>query len=541
MAHDVFISYSAHDKPAADAVCAKLESRGIRCWIAPRDIRPGMSWGGAIVEAIDGARVMMLLFSSHANDSPQIKREVERAVHKEIVVVPVRVEDVKPTGDFEYFLGTPHWLDAISAPFEQHLEHIADSAGFWLERGEGAASPAEAPRPPEPARAQPVREEPRSAASPAAIAIVPAQARPAWIVPSIAALVIALIGTAGYFGARYYADQQELAHERAPEHPAAAQPAPAATAQVQKAPEPNAGQAQQEGAPAEAPASAPKAPEAEAKRKRLEEADAQVDRILNAIRVGIPAEAAGIPDPASVSAIRAAAEAGGREQQRRLGGLYVHGLGVPQDDAQAFNWMSKSAAQGEPMAEFILGTMYQRGRGVDQDPAVAVSWFRKSAAQGNAFGENSMGIMYADGRGVPKDLDEAIRWYRKAADQGMPEGEANLGFMYRNGWGVPLDFDQALRWFRKAAEQGNGDGEFGLGVMYQNGSGVPKDYGQALGWYRKAADRGNPRGEFGLGVLYQHGWGVPRDLTEAEKWYRKSAAHGNPMAKKHLNRLEDRP
>jgi Mg-chelatase subunit ChlD len=36
MAHDVFISHSARDKPYADAVCAKLESRGLRCWIAPR-------------------------------------------------------------------------------------------------------------------------------------------------------------------------------------------------------------------------------------------------------------------------------------------------------------------------------------------------------------------------------------------------------------------------------------------------------------------------------------------------------------------------
>jgi hypothetical protein len=125
MAHDVFISYSARDKASADAVCAKLESRGIRCWIAPRDIRPGMSWGSAIIEAIDGARVMLLVFSSRANRSPQISREVERAVSKNLVVVPVRVEDVKPTGDLEYFLGTPHWLDAITVPFDRHLDGIA--------------------------------------------------------------------------------------------------------------------------------------------------------------------------------------------------------------------------------------------------------------------------------------------------------------------------------------------------------------------------------------------------------------------------------
>ena len=134
MAHDAFISHSARDKPYADAICAKLESRGIRCWIAPRDVRPGMEWGAAIVEAVDGARVMLLVFSSQANSSPQISREVERAVHKGVIVIPVRVEDVKPAGNLEYFLGTPHWLDAITPPFERHLESIADSTKYWLDR-----------------------------------------------------------------------------------------------------------------------------------------------------------------------------------------------------------------------------------------------------------------------------------------------------------------------------------------------------------------------------------------------------------------------
>lgn len=43
-AHDVFISYSSKDKPVADATVAVLEANGIRCWIAPRDIRPGADW-----------------------------------------------------------------------------------------------------------------------------------------------------------------------------------------------------------------------------------------------------------------------------------------------------------------------------------------------------------------------------------------------------------------------------------------------------------------------------------------------------------------
>ncbi|HVA40921.1 MAG TPA: TIR domain-containing protein, partial [Candidatus Binataceae bacterium] len=153
--HDVFISHSVRDEPYADAVCAKLESRAIRCWIAPRDIRPGMSWGSSIIEAIDGARVMLLVFSSHANGSPQISREVERAVNKGLVVIPVRVEDVKPSGDLEYFLGTPHWLDAITPPFERHVDGIADSAKFWLERLESARASSGTERPPQSVGAEP--------------------------------------------------------------------------------------------------------------------------------------------------------------------------------------------------------------------------------------------------------------------------------------------------------------------------------------------------------------------------------------------------
>src|ERR1035438_640129 len=71
MAHDVFISYSAKNNTTADAVCAMLESNGIRCWIAPRDVVPGMEWGECIIDAIEQSRIMVLVFTAAANDSPQ--------------------------------------------------------------------------------------------------------------------------------------------------------------------------------------------------------------------------------------------------------------------------------------------------------------------------------------------------------------------------------------------------------------------------------------------------------------------------------------
>jgi hypothetical protein len=119
MGFDVFISHSSKDKLTADAVCAVLESRAIRCWVAPRDIQPGADWGEAIVGAIKDCRVMVLVFSQNANTSTQIKREVERAIHHGKTIVPLRIEEILPTGTLEYSLSTTHWLDAFSPPLER--------------------------------------------------------------------------------------------------------------------------------------------------------------------------------------------------------------------------------------------------------------------------------------------------------------------------------------------------------------------------------------------------------------------------------------
>jgi hypothetical protein len=133
MAFDAFISYSSKDKAAADAACAVLERAGVRCWIAPRDVMPGGEYGGAIIEAIDQCRVMVLIFSSNANESRQIHREIERAVNKGVPIIPVRIEEVLPTKSMEYFIGALHWLDALSPPLEKHLKRLAETVKAILQ------------------------------------------------------------------------------------------------------------------------------------------------------------------------------------------------------------------------------------------------------------------------------------------------------------------------------------------------------------------------------------------------------------------------
>jgi hypothetical protein len=152
MNFDVFISYSSNDKAIADAACAALEATGIRCWIAPRDILPGFDWGDSIMEALDHCRVLVLIFSSSANSSPQIRREVERVVNRGIPVLPVRIENIVPTKAMAYFMGPVHWLDALTPPLESHLARLAASIKMLLAadappqmRDPGNAAPAPEP------------------------------------------------------------------------------------------------------------------------------------------------------------------------------------------------------------------------------------------------------------------------------------------------------------------------------------------------------------------------------------------------------------
>jgi len=120
--HDVFISYAQEDKPIADAVCAKLEAHAIRCWIAPRDIPPGKNFPEAIIEGIEGGKVVVVIFSSFANKSPHVMRELTNAVNKSRIIIPFRIEDVEPSKSMEYLISVPHWLDAVTPPIESHIE-----------------------------------------------------------------------------------------------------------------------------------------------------------------------------------------------------------------------------------------------------------------------------------------------------------------------------------------------------------------------------------------------------------------------------------
>ena len=104
MGYDAFISFSSKDGIAADKLRHGLELRGLSCWISSRDVAPGADFADSIVKALETSSVMVLVFSANANNSDEVKKELVLAGEYKMPVMPVRIENVLPSGAFRYQL-----------------------------------------------------------------------------------------------------------------------------------------------------------------------------------------------------------------------------------------------------------------------------------------------------------------------------------------------------------------------------------------------------------------------------------------------------
>ncbi len=116
MKYDVFISYSSKDQKMVEAICAYLEQRRIRCFVAYRDIPKGVTWAERIVEALDESGMMLVAFTENFNASNEVNREIELACNDKKPILTFRLSDTAFAGAKKYFLQNLNWLDAFPEP-----------------------------------------------------------------------------------------------------------------------------------------------------------------------------------------------------------------------------------------------------------------------------------------------------------------------------------------------------------------------------------------------------------------------------------------
>jgi hypothetical protein len=95
MAHDVCIVHAPEDDEAAAAACRHLESGGLRCWIAPRDLLPGVHAGEAARGAVRASRLVLVVLSPHVDRAPGVRAQLELTAQLALPVVEVRLEGTR--------------------------------------------------------------------------------------------------------------------------------------------------------------------------------------------------------------------------------------------------------------------------------------------------------------------------------------------------------------------------------------------------------------------------------------------------------------
>src|SRR6185369_11079262 len=112
MAGEIFISYRRADEAWARLLHSQLRAEGIEAWYDAQ-VGAGQDWRIATAKALQASRIFVLLFSQAAAESEDIAKELAAAIFSKKLVVPVRIENIQPSGAFLYELASRNWVNAF--------------------------------------------------------------------------------------------------------------------------------------------------------------------------------------------------------------------------------------------------------------------------------------------------------------------------------------------------------------------------------------------------------------------------------------------
>lgn len=124
MTRQVFVSHASTDAHIALAICTGLESRGLSCWIAPRDVAFTGTYGSEIVKSLRECDVVLIVVTDAAAESQQVEREAERASHYQKRIIPVIVGRSDPGPRLEFYLAGRQHFPCPSAPDERFFDTL---------------------------------------------------------------------------------------------------------------------------------------------------------------------------------------------------------------------------------------------------------------------------------------------------------------------------------------------------------------------------------------------------------------------------------
>lgn len=220
----------------------------------------------------------------------------------------------------------------------------------------------------------------------------------------------------------------------------------------------------------------------------------------------------------------------------RIGKCYAYGYGTEQSYEEAARWFQQ--AGNNPFAAYALGGQYLRGQGVEQNDKLAYALFQMAAVQGNAYAQYQLGRMCRNGIGTRVDPISSRQWYEKAyqgflaMERTMADDKLyyRLGSMNLKGTGTEVDLEQARFYFEKAVELGNADALYGLGKLYLKPGFPDFDPAKAIAYLEQAVEKGNAFAKYQLGKLLCQGDIVEKDIARGLPLLEELAQSDVPFA-----------
>jgi hypothetical protein len=135
----LFVSHHSSKLQTAEHVERALNAKGVKCWIAPRDVDPGEPFDRSVRKAIADTDAMLLLFCSQSEKSRHVKRELILADQLGKAIIPLRLERIDP-GELSYHLADSQWIDWLETR-DGVIDRIAAKAREFQEQHPFQPSP----------------------------------------------------------------------------------------------------------------------------------------------------------------------------------------------------------------------------------------------------------------------------------------------------------------------------------------------------------------------------------------------------------------
>lgn len=203
----------------------------------------------------------------------------------------------------------------------------------------------------------------------------------------------------------------------------------------------------------------------------------------------------------------------------------------------AFKWIEKAAASGEPEALHYYSAFLSVGFGCEKNSRKALEYCARAAKLGALGAVIDMGLAYLEGEGVTRDPVKAARCFQLAVDRGSGKACSELALCYFDGVGVERNPEKAKEILQLGIERGSGICAYNLGVSYYKGrfDGVP-DFPQARDCFEKSCALGEPA-FYELAMMYLCGEGIPVDQHKGLNVLMRGAEADDPASLVELGKL----